>query len=168
MDVISHGLWGGILVGRKNKKEFLTAFAFGVGPDVLSFGIFTAMTVLGLASGPDWSGGPPDPRLIPQYVHMLYNITHSLLVFLFVFVLVWAFRKRPFLPMLAWAFHILLDIPTHSTDFFATPFLWPISEYRINGIPWGHPYIFFPNLILLVGFYFYFFVIKKMWRKEKK
>jgi len=47
----------------------------------------------------------------------------------------------------------LMDIPT--------PFLWPISTYKINGIPWSHQLIFFPNIILLVFFYFYFFVYKK-------
>lgn len=161
MDVFSHGLWGGILLGRKNKKSFWTAFAFGVGPDLLSFGVFTFMTVLGLSSGPDWSGGPPDPSLIPPYVHMLYNITHSLVVFAFAFGIVWAIRRKPMFEMLAWPLHILLDIPTHSAEFFPTPFLWPVSSYHISGIPWSHPAIFVPNVVLLLLTFSYFW-----WKKR--
>lgn len=150
MDTLSHGLWGGLLFGRKSKRDFWAAFAFGVGPDLFSFGIFTGMTALGLVSGLDWSSGPPNPNLVPEYVHQLYNVTHSLLVFAITFGAVWLMRKKPYWPMLAWAFHIVLDIPTHSTAFFPTPFLWPIWGYRVNGISWAHPIIFFANWVLLV------------------
>ncbi len=149
MDILSHGLWGGLLLGKKSKKDFWMAFAFGVGPDLFSFGIFSALTILGLASGLDWSAGPPNPLLIPQYIFQLYNITHSLVVFGVVFGAVWLICKKPYWPMLAWLFHILLDVPTHTTNFFPTPFLWPFFEYRFNGISWSHPIIFFPNWIAL-------------------
>jgi hypothetical protein len=36
MDVISHGLWGGVAFGRKNKKYFWWSFGFGIMPDLLS------------------------------------------------------------------------------------------------------------------------------------
>jgi len=63
--------------------------------------------------------------------------------------------------MWAWGLHILMDIPTHSTDFFPTPFLWPFSGYRVDGISWGHPYIFFPNVVVLIVLYILFFLKKK-------
>lgn len=153
MDVVSHGLWGGVLFGRKSKTMFWSAFAFGVAPDVLSFGIYTVATALGFASRPDWSNGPPPESFIPSYVDTLYNITHSFIPFIIIFGIVWAIRKKPFLPMLAWAFHILLDIPTHTTAFFSTPFLWPFSHPHVNGISWSHPLIFFPNWIALIAAY---------------
>lgn len=163
MDIVSHGLWGGLLFGRAKRRDYLAAFAFGIGPDLFSFGIFTTMTVLGLASGPDWSQGTPSPNAVPMYVHHLYNLTHSLFVFTTVFGLVWALKKRPYWPMLAWPFHILLDIPTHSTNFFPTPFLWPFISYRVNGISWAHPWVFFPNwAALLVGYVVWF------WKKSRK
>src|SRR3989338_8232732 len=161
MDVLSHGLCGGVAFGQKNKKSFWTSFAFGVGPDLLSFGIFSVMNILGLVSGPDWSNGPPDPHTIPQYVNMLYNITHSFVIFTVVFLLVLWIRKKPMYEMFAWPLHILFDLPTHSTQFFPTPFLWPLGEYRVDGIPWSHPWIFFPNWIFLIVLYLYFFVYKK-------
>jgi hypothetical protein len=153
MDIISHGLYGGVAFGRKSKLSYWKAFLFGVLPDLSSFGIFTMFTVLGLASGPDWSSGPPDPSVIPTYVHHLYDMSHSLVVALLVFGIVWWIKKTPMLELLAWPLHILVDIPTHSSAFFPTPFLWPLSDFTINGISWGTPYIFFPNLIVLAGLY---------------
>ena len=38
MDIISHGLWGGITVGRRSGRSFWTAFCFGVAPDLFAFG----------------------------------------------------------------------------------------------------------------------------------
>ncbi len=163
MDIVSHGMWGGLAFGRAHKKSFWTAFIFGISPDLFSFGIFSIMNVLGLVSGPDWSAGTPDMSSIPSYVHQLYNVTHSLFVFALVFCLVWAIRKKPLYEMLAWPLHILMDIPTHSIKFFATPFLWPFTDYKVDGTSWSHPFIFFPNWILIICFYLYFF----WWKKRK-
>lgn len=165
MDIISHGLWGGVAFGRKSKKNFWWSFGFGIAPDFFSFGIFTMMRILGLASGPDWGKGVPSNDAIPVYVHSLYNVTHSLIVFAAVFGIVWLVRRKPFLPMLAWGLHILMDIPTHSTSFFGTPFLWPVSTFEVNGISWGHPIIFFPDVIALFVLYLWFFVFKKKLKK---
>ena len=163
MDIVSHGLRGGLAFGRNTKKSFWLSFFFGIAPDFFSFGLFSVMNILGFASGPDWSQGIPDNNAVPQYVHFLYNITHSLVLFAVVFLLVWAIRKKPMYEMLAWPLHILMDIPTHSTKFFATPFFWPLSSYKVNGIPWSHPFIFFPDWILIICFYTYFF----WWKKRK-
>lgn len=162
MDIISHGLWGGIAVGRKNKKQFWLSFLFGILPDLFSFGILSAFTILGLSSGPDWNNGPPDMNVIPSFVSYLYNITHSLIIFALVFGLVWLIRKKPFLPLLAWGLHVLVDIPSHSFKFFPTPFLWPISDFTVNGIGWGQPAVFFPDVILLAVCYFGWWVLRKM------
>lgn len=159
MDILSHGLWGGVIAGRRNKKNFIWAFLFGIAPDLFSFGIFTGMTILGLASGPDWSAGVPLESDIPQYVHHLYDFTHSAVVFLVFFLIVWAVRRRPFWPMTAWFLHIALDFPTHTAKFFPTPILWPFVDVRFSGIPWSHPIIFIPNVVLLVLVYVWVYVI---------
>jgi hypothetical protein len=44
-------------------------------------------------------------------------------------------RSRSSLQSLA-IFLIVIDIPTHSLSYYATRFLWPISEFRIDGIAW--------------------------------
>ncbi len=161
MDILSHGLWGGIAFGRKSKILYWLAFGFGVFPDLLSFGIYTMADILGIVSGPEWGNGLPDPRIIPDFVYTLYHFTHSLVIFAVLFVLVWFLLKKLFLPMFAWCLHILVDIPTHSAEFFPTPFLWPVSDFTVSGISWGQPIIFYPNIILLVVCYLVWWVYRK-------
>ncbi|MEP7162408.1 MAG: hypothetical protein ABI747_01425 [Candidatus Moraniibacteriota bacterium] len=162
MDIISHGLYGSIAFGRENRRNFLLAFFFGIAPDLFSFGLYTIGTWTGFFDHPDWrSGQHPDPSQIPLFVHTLYNYTHSLVIFLIVFGLVSAIRKRPWWIMGGWGLHILVDIPTHSDAFFPTPFLWPISSYHVNGVSWGHPSVFFPNVVLIVILYTWFYFFKK-------
>ncbi len=164
MDIFSHGLWGGVIAGRKNRANYLWAVFFGLLPDIFSFGLFFVLGLFNLVETPNWQAGPPAMEIIPSFVHSLYNFTHSLVVFLLIFLFVWLLKKKPFWTMIAWAIHILIDIPTHSIDFFATPFLWPISNYRFSGISWSNPFIFYGNLSLLFLAYLMWFV----WWKNKK
>lgn len=166
MDIVSHGLYGGVLFGRSSRKNFWLAFFFGIAPDLFSFGLFSIGTWFGLFDRPDWSSGPPAPDAIPQFVHVLYNFTHSFVIFAVIFAIVWLIRKKPYFLMLGWPLHILVDIPTHSDRFFPTPFLWPLSDYKVNGHPWSSPEIFIPNVILLVSLYLWFFLIKPRVRKK--
>jgi hypothetical protein len=161
MDILSHGLWGGVAFGRQNRKYFWLAFAIGMLPDIFSFGTLWMANLLGIYERPDWhQGGPPPMDSIPPFVSHLYNATHSLVIFLAVFLIVWAIRKKPFWLLGAWGLHILVDIPSHSFAFFPTPFLWPISDFKINGIQWGNPVIYIPNLVLLAIFYIWFFLAR--------
>ncbi len=161
MDILSHGLWGGVAFGRKNRRSFWAAFSFGVLPDLLSFGPFFALVFLGLAQRPSFANEPPDPSLIPTYVHQIYSITHSLPVFALGFALLWLFFRRPVWEAMAWGIHILLDIVTHSYEFFPTPFLWPLSRFEFDGWPWAGPWIFFPNIALLAVFYAWYFLSRR-------
>lgn len=166
MDIISHGLYGGIAFGRKNPKNYLIAFLIGASPDLFSFGIFFVARLLGLGKE-NFAGGHMDQNLVPQYVHSLYNITHSLVVCIAVFFLVWLLLlKKPYWPLGAWFIHILIDIPSHSFAFFPTPFLWPISDFKFNGIGWGDPMIFFPNVAILILLYAIFWYRKKKAQKH--
>ena len=161
MDIFSHGLWGGVAFGRRKRSYFFLAIMFGMLPDLLSFGVHNVAMHAGLCPMIDWSKGHPGMSDIPQYVHMLYDISHSLVVFFFVFALIWIIRKRPFMPFLAYGFAVALDIPTHTTDFFATPFLWPLSGYRFNGISWGNPIIAMPNIVLLISAYITWYLFSR-------
>lgn len=161
MDIISHGLWGGIAFGRRNKRQFWWSFFFGIMPDLLSFGILTASVWLGIGIAPDWSGGPPAMSSIPSYVSSLYNVTHSLVVFVVVFLIAWLILKRPPLVMLAWPLHIIVDIFTHTSAFFPTPFLWPIFNVKVSLISWADPRIFIPNVLLLLIVYAIYYVRSK-------
>jgi hypothetical protein len=167
MDFISHGLWGGIASGRKNKRDFWKSFAWGAMPDIIPFGPFFIVQIYNLLihSG-GFVFGKPDGNIIPHYVFQLYSVTHSYFTFLFVFLILWAIYKKPNWLMIGWPIHITMDIFTHSKAFFPTPFLWPLSNYRYDGIPWSHWYILLPNVFILACLYLYFFIIKPRTRKR--
>lgn len=164
MDIISHGLWGGIALGRSSRRSFLTAFLFGVAPDLFSFGF---LFVFGfLDHGFEFFRGfghPPDASRIPGYIHQLYNGTHSLVVFALAFGIVWLIRGKPLLEMAAWGLHLVMDIFTHSAEFFPTPFLWPLSDAHFDGLSWLDPRIFLPNVVLLAGLYAAYF-----WKRRRR
>lgn len=148
MDTFSHGLYGSVFFGRMSRKSFWLAFLFGVAPDVLVFGPRFVQAFFGRVPG-FRAGEPPPIESIPDYIFTGYNITHSLVVFAVVFGILWLIRRKPCYELLAWPLHILLDIPTHSSEFFPTPFLWPFAAFRVDGVPWSHPYIFIPNVIIV-------------------
>jgi len=153
MDTLSHALWGYGLFGhtRQGRKTFAkTALFFGAMPDLISFGIFLVQRVV---EG-TWRFGPPPLQTIPDWLYLNYSIGHSFVVSFTVIALValmlrkTQYRYLPF-AMLAWPFHIVLDFPFHSFAYFPTPMFWPISDFKIDGIPWSHWYIWWPNVVLL-------------------
>lgn len=159
MDIFAHGLWS-YAIFHKNRRNAWLAALFGVLPDILPFG-YSFITSLLTGS---FQRGPPKLSSIPDYVFSAYSATHSLVTFAAVFLLVYFITKRWFWPLAAWAFHILSDIPTHTTRFFATPFLWPISDIRYNGISWGTPWFMAVNYSALLAV----FILIAYKRKKKK
>jgi hypothetical protein len=102
---------------------------------------------------PALDAGHPNITEFPRYAQTFYNCTHSLIVFMLVLVVTCIASKRVYLPLLAWGLHILIDIPTHSINLFPTPFLWPLSDFRLDGIAWSRPVILIPNVVLLIVVY---------------
>ncbi len=155
MDILSHALWGGIALGRKKRSSFIYAALLSVLPDILAEGIMFSMIYLGVKNMPTMEHGHPNITEFPLYAQNFYNATHSLVIFLALFMIIWLIRKKPLWILLAWALHIIIDIPTHSFELFPTPFLWPISDFKVNGIPWDKPIIMIPNILLLILAYLF-------------
>ena len=149
MDIFAHGFWTYAVFNKKKYRWLATLF--GVLPDLLSFGpLFAYMLFKGLKF-------VKDENAIPDYVFAIYSLTHSLIIFFIVTLVVYLIlRKFPW-PMLGWGLHILIDIPTHTTTFFPTPFLWPISNLRVNGIAWSNQTFMMVNYAALIIFYAYIF-----------
>lgn len=158
MDVLAHTLWtnagaraGNKLAEKKGKKFHLhvgwTAF-WGVIPDFFAFIIPFIVTLYGVVFG-DQSFASMRPSGAPigfDLASYLYQFSHSLVVWAFAFCAVWFFSKRPRFELLGWALHILIDIPSHDIGFYATPFLFPISEYRFPyGVSWANKYYMIIN-----------------------
>jgi len=149
MDFVSHALWGGISFGRKSKKNFLLVAGISIMPDILTEGLFFVLYLLNIGGMPGWESGHPNITDYPVFAQNLYNITHSLVIFSFVFILLRILTGKLVWIIAAWGLHILIDIPTHSLTLFPTPFLWPISNFRVNGIGWDNPLILIIDIVLL-------------------
>ena len=172
----------------RSKRSIWTAVFFGVAPDLLAFGPFLVSNILtsgtlwpyaqarlktelakGVASistswEPNWLSAPPsppDPSLIPSYVHLLYGVSHSLLIFAAVFLVVWLIRKAPLWAMSAWGLHIAVDVFSHSEKFFPTPLLFPASEFHLDGISWADPRFMFINYSLLAVSYLWLYGVRR-------
>lgn len=176
VDVFSHGLWAGALAKIVNfKKErkinvWLTAF-WGVFPDVFAFAPMFIWMILNLIFGnfnfsefhkPD-NMEPVQPDTLPifQLTHLLYNLTHSLLAFGVIFLIMFLIFRWPRWSILGWLFNIIIDIPTHSYKFFPTPFLWPFSDWKFDGISWAAPWFMILNYSVLAVVWIILFLRQK-------
>jgi hypothetical protein len=160
MDIFAHFLWSYILFHRT--KVVGRAVLFGILPDILSWGVYSAHRILN-----GGAFGRPDMAAIPGWAFTLYGLTHSLIIFGLVCLVLWLTIKRIPIYLYAWLLHIAVDIPTHTKDFLPTPFLWPLSSFAFPGIRWSHPYFMIANyaaIILCLGYIFW----KQFGRQEKE
>ncbi len=182
MDVFAHILWtGGITKAVNNKREkqgkkpfsiIWSAFC-GVAPDLFAFGPAFLLMFLGILSGsfhfseipqPDFHGVEDHPEGNFPYAYLsfaLYNISHSAIIFLLVFALIWIIRKAPYWELSGWLLHILIDIPTHSSLFYPTPFLFSLSNFKISGVSWGVPWFMALNYGALLVFFVYLLLSRR-------
>ena len=144
MDIFAHGLWTYAIFHKK--KYVWLAVLFGLLPDILSFGIIFVMNLVNR----NFHSGPPAIHTLPKWLFAAYNLTHSLVMFFVIFVLIYILTRKWFWALTAWGIHILIDIPTHSLRYFPTPFLWPLSDYVFNGISWGTPWFMLVNYSALM------------------
>lgn len=165
MEIVAHGL-GAAAAAISAKRTTSARIRVGwtvwwaMFPDVLAFGPSIAAGLwLRLAGGPN--SGSAGGHVLP-HVHIglpLYPAGHSLIVFLLVFGVTTILARRIVFELLGWLLHILIDIPTHSLSYYATRFLWPISDFRIDGIAWWTRWFWLSTYVALVVVYFL------MWRK---
>ena len=153
MDTLSHALYGKGFFGYR--KYRWTSFLFGALPDLSSFGVYFLGQLFSNFHG--LKNGRPSIEEIPIWVVELYNISHSLITAFVLIVIVYFIKKELTWPMLAWPVHIIVDLFTHSIEFFPTPIFWPLSNYRFDGIPWSNIYVFTTNIVLIFLIFFYRF-----------
>ncbi len=161
MDTLSHGLLALLLckeINNRTKKKLSVgkAFLFGIFPDFFSFTLLFiwGMITLGVAHPPhDISRTEP----IIILTNFLYSLSHSIIIFAIIFMLILIITKKYYFEMLGWLLHILADVPTHSTSFYPTPLLYPINGFAFNGIPWFSFWFVLINYLILgiLGIYVY-------------
>jgi hypothetical protein len=146
VDTLVHGVIGAALCSRtglpggrrgpvdeRGRRRFTDwtlwmAFFFGIFPDIASLGIHFSLDWIA-GNGIRWHG-------IPDFIFVLYNITHSLAgIAVCVALLVW-WKPAWRLPVLAWPLHVLMDAPTHGDGRFMTPLFWPFTDWGVAGWNW--------------------------------
>lgn len=165
MDVLSHWLWGqGLARGRVSWK---IAGPMGILPDLVAF------IPASIASSMDgMERVKVDESTVTADVHPLaweiYQISHSAVYATLACLLTYLWIKNKGLPRflekhvsadnagnmalmiwLPWFAHIITDIPTHTINFFPTPFLNPISDWMFDGVRWSVPWVWFTNVGLI-------------------
>lgn len=169
MDVLAHTLWTNAVFHfkyhKQKKMRYLAAF-FGVAPDLIGFApLFFYLLFTGKAFHGE-NIHAADHHWTFDFAAQAYNYTHSLVIFGVCFLAVLLigniylrYKRGPlfqgwfFWPMLGWALHILIDIPTHP-NFYSTPFLFPISHFENHhGVSWSHPLFMVINYSLLAVVY---------------
>ncbi len=189
MDGPSHLFWTWAVFKtikeRYNKPlNIKLAVFWGIFPDLFAFGIPIILIIGQLLTGQISISDLPGPEKIEppqnkfasvlQNVLLLYSISHSLVVLFAVFIIIsgviYLKRKtsssatRQIIPweLGGWLLHILIDIPTHSSAFYSTPFLWPISNFKISGIAWSMPWFLALDYLTIMIVYFLYLRKKKI------
>ena len=164
MDVVAHGLWAGAAgewirrrTGQDGRLVGWTV-AFGIAPDVVQF-VPVAAWSLSLPDPAQFLSAyifatpgnePALPPLIHQLSHHAHCALHSIVVAGIVTALAWWLRPALLLALPGWWLHIAIDMPTHSADYYAVPFLYPFSTIAVDGVAWTSPWMLGLNYALLL------------------
>ena len=160
MDIFSHWLWSMALT--RGKVSWKVSGPMGVLPDLLAFipaTIYRMMNGNARVSVDDNTVTSDMP-----FAWEIYQWTHSFAIVGFLYCCGYYFFKSKghenpkymaWMFVLPWFFHILLDIPGHTIDFFPTPFLHPFSDLMFDGIRWSTWWFFFPQVIVLASIWWY-------------
>ncbi len=147
MDIVAHGIWSAIAYSGQARPRAYAGIVWGVLPDIIPAAASAALIpVMGLSRAGFAAA---------------YPFTHSLVIFAAAFALTALVRRAVYWPMLAWGLHILVDIPGHQR--FLTPFLFPLSEYRVMG--WWE-WLSIPGLI--ANYTAIAVVTALLWRRRRK
>ena len=181
MDIFAHSLWNTAIAKklnnnekRKSKISIIWSIFWGIFPDIFAFGIPSILSLYSvIIGGESFSHISHHGPLIKgvdktfDLASFLYQYSHSLIIFVLVFGIVWLIFKKPKIAMLGWMIHILIDIPSHSLQFFPTPFLFPVSSYVYPyGVRWSGQIFMIINYTALFCVFLYFLIKKKKWFKK--
>jgi len=165
MDIVAHSLWAGVglaALGRRISvapRTAATTVGLAALPDVLQMlpiiawwlfgsGTFTTVRDYAVATPGHEPLLPPMVVLVSDHLHCL---AHSAVVAGLVTLLVWRLRGALWIPLLGWWSHIVIDVFTHSADYYASPVLYPFTERGFDGIAWNTPWFMVVNYLALGG-----------------
>jgi hypothetical protein len=166
MDIVAHTLWAGLgaawLARRRRditRKTVAATMALAALPDVIQ--MLPVLAWWGVGSG-SWAAVqafaiamPGQEPVMPEWVswwsHNIHCIAHSAVIAAGVTLVLWAWRRTLWLPLLGWWSHIVIDVFTHSADYYASPVLHPLTQRGFDGIAWITPWFMAVNYASLAG-----------------
>ncbi|MBI5898476.1 MAG: hypothetical protein HZB40_04565 [Rhodocyclales bacterium] len=92
---------------------------------------------------------PGMPPWVGAAAHHLHCILHSGVLALIVTAALWRWRASLGLPLAGWWSHILIDVLTHSSDYYASPVLYPLTYEGFDGMAWNTPWFMAANYLAL-------------------
>jgi hypothetical protein len=80
---------------------------------------------------------------------------HSAVIAGAVTLLLWALRRSMWIPLLGWWAHIVIDVFTHSADYYPVQVLYPLSASAFDGLAWNTPWFLALNYAALAAAWFW-------------
>ena len=171
MDILAHALWAGAGVALARRRWTVSprttalTVALAVAPDlphmlpVLWWSAFGAGSPAALAGYAGAAPGlePALPEAVQFLSHHLHCITHSAIIAGVATALLWAWLRSLWIPMLGWWSHIVIDVFTHSADYYPSPVLYPITRQGFDGVAWNTPWFMVLNYAALAASYAWLF-----------
>lgn len=163
MDIVAHTLWaaaGAVVIHRRrpmSRGTAMIAVALAAVPDVIHLlplagwwlfgdGSFAALRAYAVAvPGQE----PVLPQLVGLLLHHLHCVMHSAPIAAVTTLALWAVLRTLWIPLLGWWSHIVIDVFTHSADYYAVPVLYPFSYRGFDGIAWITPWFMALNYAAL-------------------
>jgi hypothetical protein len=163
MDVIAHGLWVGIglaAVARKRpicRRIAIATVVMAVAPDLLQLLPVLAAAISakgGFKLLVDYASALPGfepelPSWVATLTHHLHCVMHSAIVAAAISLLAFVGRRTWCLPLVGWWSHIVIDVFTHSNDFYPAPVLYPFTYRGLDGIAWNQPWFMAANYLAM-------------------
>ena len=163
MDIVAHTLWaaaGAAFIHCRrplSRSTVVATLVLAALPDVIHLlplagwwlfadGSFAALLEYAVAvPGQE----PALPPLVGLLSHHLHCVMHSAPIAGLVTLALWALRRTLWIPLLGWWSHIVIDVFTHSADYYAVPVLYPFTERGFDGIAWITPWFVVLNYVVL-------------------
>ncbi len=166
MDIFAHALWAGagVVLARRRwpritPRTVALTMTLAAVPD-----LFHLLPIIGWWLFSDGSlvvlhayviALPANELVLPPMValwsHHLHCVAHSAVVAGVVTALLWAVLRSVWIPLLGWWSHIVIDVFTHSADFYPSPVLYPFTQRGFDGLAWNTPWFMLANYTALVA-----------------
>ena len=167
MDILAHALWAGAGAGlaRRHGKVPENAIApivvLAVLPDLLQF----VPVIIGIVVGEIAPGAllafaraaPGEQQMLTPAIlhisHHLHCVMHSIVVAGGVTFAAWLLFRQRAVILAGWWSHILIDVFSHSAEYYAVPVFYPFTYRGFDGLAWNTPVFFAVNYTLLALVY---------------